>query len=94
MGLLDVGHDPALSVHSPPSLGSAQRSSSVGLFLVALTRPDFMPLQLTAPKFLAWKVFFLTLLTSGANSLLSWLGVFSMMTNGVHLHVSSSGIHF
>ena len=38
----------------------------LSLVLIALTRAPFKPLQLAPPKFLAWKVFFLTLLASMA----------------------------
>ena len=38
----------------------------LSLVFMALTRAPFEPLQLSAPKFLALKVFFLTLLISGA----------------------------
>ena len=36
------------------------------MVLMALIRAPFEPLQIAAPKFLVWKVFFLTLLASGS----------------------------
>ena len=38
----------------------------LSLVLILLTRAPFDPRQLAAPKFLAWKVFFHSLLASGA----------------------------
>ena len=71
-GLLDVGHDRALTA----LLASFSRENSKttrvlpqwdsSLVLMAFTRAPFEPLQMAVPRFLAWKVFFLTLLPSGA----------------------------
>ena len=53
---------------SPESIPGGQKSFSMGPILgfMTLTRAPLQPLQLAAPKFLAWKAFFLTLLASGA----------------------------
>ena len=65
----------AKSLHSlrpsPHSLGSAPTPRALpqwglSMVLMALTGALFEPLQLAAPKFLSWKVFFLTFLASGA----------------------------
>ena len=67
----DVGHDLALTVLLVPFSREHPRRPKVlpqwdlSLVLMALTRAPFEPLQLAAPKFLAWKTFFLTLLPSG-----------------------------
>ena len=71
MGPLDVGHDPALtallaSSRDCPRMPRVLPQWALSLVLITFTRAPFEPLQLTAPKFLAWKVFFLTLLASGA----------------------------
>ena len=72
--LPDVGHDPALTA----LLASLSRERlrrlrfllqwDLSLVLMALTRAHFELLQLAAPTVLAWKVFFLVLLASGATA--------------------------
>ena len=72
MGLPDVGHNPALTAFLASFSRERPRRQRVlpqwdlALVLMTLTRAPFQPLQLAASKFLAWKTFFLTLLTSGA----------------------------
>ena len=86
MGFLDMGLYPALTT----LLASFSRGSprwprvlpqwDLSLVLIALTKAPFKPLQLAAPKFLAWKAFFPTLLASGVrevNSMRSLLRVFN-----------------
>ena len=71
-GLPGLGYDPALTAlltsfsrkrHQTPRV---LPQWNLSLVLMALTRTPFEPLHMVAPKFLAWKVFFLTLLASGA----------------------------
>ena len=62
-GLLDVGHDPALMAPVTSFSGESPKTPGVlSLVLMALSRAPLQPLQLVAPKVLAWKVFFLILL--------------------------------
>ena len=66
-----MGHDPALTVLLASFFRECPRRARVlpqwdlSLVLMALTRAPFKPLELAAPKYLAWKIF-LTLLASGA----------------------------
>ena len=64
----EAGPRPRSGVASSYSLlfQRASQEAKSSLVLMALTRAPFKPLQLAAPKYLAWKVFFLTLLASGA----------------------------
>ena len=72
MGLPDVGHDPALTALLASFSRECPRRPRVlpqwdlSLVLMALTRAPLELLQLAAPKFLAWKVFFLAHLALGA----------------------------
>ena len=71
-GLLYVGHEPALTAlltsfsRECPKTPRVFTPLDLSLVLMVLTRAPFEALQLAAPKFLAWKVFFLILLTLGA----------------------------
>ena len=71
-GLPDVGHGPTLTAllssfsRQHPKRLRVLPQWDLSLVLMALTRAPLEPLQLAAPKFLAWKAFFLTLLASGA----------------------------
>ena len=71
-GLLDMGHDPAVTVlltffcREHPMTPRVLPKWDLSQVLMALTRVLFEPLRLVAPKFLFWKMFFLTLYASGA----------------------------
>ena len=74
LGLLHVDHDPSLTPLLASFSGEHPKTPrllpqwDLSLVLTALARTPFQPLQLAAPKFLAWKVFFLLCwpLASGA----------------------------
>ena len=72
MSLLDLGNDPALTAlltffsWERPRMPMVLPQWDLSLVFMALTRAPFELLQLAAPEFLALKMFFLTLPTSGA----------------------------